>query len=293
TCRPSPAATRRTFSSRISASRRWRSETPCRIRSSSTSRPPIQRRPETGLPRQPIRPLKPLLISKCCHPINSPSAWKLSRRSWSMLDGKEFGAQLAVKVRGVIANAVAGLQSKLVDIEVKLAAIPAGPKGDAGERGAPGEPGAAGAAGRDGIDGKDGPQGLAGERGLQGEPGEPGPRGESGAPGVDGINGQDGAPGARGEVGPAGERGADGAPGPQGEPGPRGEAGEKGETGEPGRAGQNGQDGAAGAPGADGKSAYVHALDAGFLGTEAEWLASLHVPTGADGAPGMRGEQGP
>lgn len=44
-----------------------------------------------------------------------------------------------------------------------------------------------------------------------------------------------------------------------------------------------------GPPGADGKSAYESAVEGGFVGTEAEWLASLQ---GADGAPGPQGPQG-
>jgi len=41
-----------------------------------------------------------------------------------------------------------------------------------------------------------------------------------------------------------------------------------------------GVQGAPGTPGAPGKSAYQLAVDHGFVGTEAEWLASLK---GADG----------
>lgn len=39
--------------------------------------------------------------------------------------------------------------------------------------------------------------------------------------------------------------------------------------------------------GADGKSAYEVAVDNGFVGTEAEWLASLKGDPGADGADGF------
>lgn len=48
-----------------------------------------------------------------------------------------------------------------------------------------------------------------------------------------------------------------------------------------------------------GKSAYAIAVDNGFVGTEAEWLASLQGedgvagPTGATGATGPQGETGP
>lgn len=48
-----------------------------------------------------------------------------------------------------------------------------------------------------------------------------------------------------------------------------------------------------GAPGADGKSAYQSAVDAGYLGTEAEWVASLEGPQGPQGLPGADGATGP
>ena len=66
-----------------------------------------------------------------------------------------------------------------------------------------------------------------------------------------------------------GQDGADGAPGP------------------PGADGQDGADGAPGLPGADGAdglSAYEIAIQNGFIGTEAEWLASLQ---GTDGQGGV------
>ena len=47
--------------------------------------------------------------------------------------------------------------------------------------------------------------------------------------------------------------------------------------------------GTGGGTGEDGKSAYEIAVDNGFVGTEAQWLNSLH---GADGAPGPAGPQG-
>lgn len=56
-----------------------------------------------------------------------------------------------------------------------------------------------------------------------------------------------------------------GEPGPQGEPGPAG---------------------------ADGLSAYEVAVDNGFIGSEAEWLASLEGPQGAAGDPGPAGADG-
>src|SRR5690625_2750584 len=58
----------------------------------------------------------------------------------------------------------------------------------------------------------------------------------------------------------------------------------------PGPKGDPGQDGA---DGADGASAYEVALANGFVGTEAEWLASLVGPKGDPGEKGDQGEQGP
>jgi len=71
-----------------------------------------------------------------------------------------------------------------------------------------------------------------------------------------------------------------GVPGVPGPPGPAGAAGAPGTNGAPGAPGENG---------ADGKSAYQVAVDNGFSGTEANWLASLK---GADGAPGPAGSDG-
>lgn len=47
-----------------------------------------------------------------------------------------------------------------------------------------------------------------------------------------------------------------------------------------------------GGSGADGKSAYEIAVDHGFSGTEAEWLASLNGKDGTAGAKGDKGDQG-
>jgi hypothetical protein len=60
-------------------------------------------------------------------------------------------------------------------------------------------------------------------------------------------------------------------------------AGQKGDKGDPGAPGQPG---APGAPGANGESAYQIAQDAGFVGSETEWLASLTGPKGDPGDPG-------
>lgn len=76
------------------------------------------------------------------------------------------------------------------------------------------------------------------------------------------------------QIGPPGPQGE---PGQEGPPGPAGDAGEKGEKGNPGERGP---------AGADGKSAYQLAVDNGFTGTEAEWLASLVGPQGPPGEGG-------
>jgi hypothetical protein len=54
--------------------------------------------------------------------------------------------------------------------------------------------------------------------------------------------------------------------------------------------GGSGGGGGSGPPGSPGASAYQIAVANGFVGTQAEWLASLE---GADGAPGAQGIQGP
>lgn len=113
--------------------------------------------------------------------------------------------------------------------------------------------------------------------------GPPGPKGDPGDPGADGAPGVDGAPGPKGDKGDPGVAGADGAPGPKGDPG---DPGPKGDTGEPGAPGADGAPGPKGDPGDPGASAYEAAVANGFVGTEAEWLASLVGPPGADGGGG-------
>lgn len=59
--------------------------------------------------------------------------------------------------------------------------------------------------------------------------------------------------------------------------------------------GKDGADGVDGKDGADGKSAYQIAVEAGYTGTETEWLASLKGEkgdAGKDGTPGEKGEKG-
>ena len=60
--------------------------------------------------------------------------------------------------------------------------------------------------------------------------------------------------------------------------------GEKGADGKDGAEGAAGADGADGADGANGKTAYELAVDNGFTGTEAEWIASLNGKDGVDGS---------
>ena len=71
-----------------------------------------------------------------------------------------------------------------------------------------------------------------------------------------------------------------------------GAAGTNGQDGQDGVNGADGADGAAGRDGADGKSAYEIAVENGYSGTQAEWLASLRGADGANGADGQNGTNG-
>lgn len=194
-----------------------------------------------------------------------------------------------------------------------------GPPGADGADGADGAPGADGADGADGSDGAPGTPGAAGasayqiavSNGFVGNEaawlaslqGADGADGENGAPGADGADGDDGDAGPPGQSAYAvavsngfvgneaawlaslqGADGADGAPGADGEPGLDGD---------------DGAPGADGADGATGLSAYQVAVNNGFVGNEAAWLASLQGADGADGTngadgePGADGDQGP
>lgn len=110
-----------------------------------------------------------------------------------------------------------------------------------------------------------GTPGPAGPQGQQGPQGVPGPQGPQGPAGTSGL------PGA---TGPAGPQGAQGIAGPTGATGPQGLQGVAGATGAAGPQGTAGVNGA---------SAYQVALTNGFVGTEAQWLASL---VGAQGPSG-------
>ena len=114
-----------------------------------------------------------------------------------------------------------------------------------------------------------GPQGLQGEKGDKGDAGEAGPQGPQGEVGPAGAQGE------VGPQGPAGEKGEKGEKGDAGEAGPAGPQGEVGPQGAQGEVGPQGPAGEKGADGADGKSAYQIAVEKGFEGDEAAWLASM------------------
>jgi Collagen triple helix repeat (20 copies) len=145
---------------------------------------------------------------------------------------------------------------------------------------------------------------IRGATGTQGVPGNDGEPGEQGAPGTDGTDGLDGSTILSGSTAPEDTEGNNGdyyiqfigisenavlygpktggvwsgagvqLRGPQGLPG------------------DDGADGSPGTPGADGDSAYQIALDNGFVGDEAAWLASLVGAPGADGEDGTDGTDG-
>jgi hypothetical protein len=72
----------------------------------------------------------------------------------------------------------------------------------------------------------------------------------------------------------------------------QGADGADGAPGTPGTNGTNGTNGTDGTDGADGESAYQVAVNNGFVGTEAAWLASLQGSDGADGTNGTNGTDG-
>lgn len=98
-----------------------------------------------------------------------------------------------------------------------------------------------------------------------------------------GPPGSNGPAGATGQTGPSGPAGVPGASGPQGLPG---SAGLNGRDGRDGAAGPSGTNGAAGA------SAYEVAVNAGYIGSRDEWIASLRGPQGPTGAQGPKGDTG-
>lgn len=146
------------------------------------------------------------------------------------------------------------------------------------------------------LEGAVGPTGATGATGPQGPAGATGATGPQGIQGLTGDTGPQGPQGIQGDMGPAGPLGLTGPEGPQG---PQGIQGETGLTGATGATGPQGIQGEAGI------SAYEEAVALGFVGTEAQWLASLVGPqgpqgiqgetglTGATGATGATGPQGP
>lgn len=213
----------------------------------------------------------------------------------SVADG-ESAYELAV------ANGFVGTEQEWLDSLV-------GPTGPQGPQGIQGVEGPAGPQGEQGLTGPQGPQGIQGIQGAtgpvgpQGIQGETGPVGPEGPQGVQGPSGDDayevavaeGFVGTRVEwlaslEGPQGPKGDTGDAGPQGPIGPQGIQGETGPQGPQGIQGIQGPQGLAG------NSAYAEAVLAGFVGTEAEWLASLVGPagdTGPQGPQGIQGIQGP
>ncbi|WP_234262241.1 prophage tail fiber N-terminal domain-containing protein [Klebsiella aerogenes] len=153
-----------------------------------------------------------------------------------------------------------------------------------GEQGETGEQGPKGDTGAVGPQGEIGPQGEAGPQGPKGDTGDTGAQGPTGDTGLEGPAGPQGIQGEQGPKGDTGEQGDTGPRGPQGVAGPEGPQGPAGEVGPQGDAGPQG------AAGADGESAYQIWLDAGNVGTEDDFLASLK---GADGQDGADGEPGP
>ena len=209
-----------------------------------------------------------------------------------------------------------------------------GPKGDPGEtgpQGPKGDPGETGPQGPKGDPGETGPQGLKGDpgetgpQGPKGDPGETGPQGPKGAKGEDGkaftilgyyeslsalqaavATPEDGVAYGVGAAAPydiyvwdavgkqwVNNGAIQGPKGDQGETGPQGPKGDQGETGPQG---PKGDPGTTGDKGAQGKSAYDLWLEAGNVGTEADFLLSLKGetgPQGPKGGPGDPGETGP
>lgn len=192
---------------------------------------------------------------------------------------------------------------------------PVGPKGDTGSTGPQGEQGIqgiqgytgergpTGPIGPTGDTGPEGPKGDTGEQGPQGIQGPKGDKGDTGPQGIQGVKGDTGADGrsfAVDKSGPTEDRAQydnavigfafldtttgllyiknSGASGDWSDGIPfKGERGFKGDQGDTGPAGI---------------SAYQSAVNAGFTGTEAQWLTSLKGNTGAQGIQGIQGVQG-
>lgn len=131
-----------------------------------------------------------------------------------------------------------------------------------------------------------------GPRGPQGPQGPQGPKGDTGATGPQGPKGDTGDTGPEGPKGDKGDTGATGPQGEKGDTGDTGPQGPKGDKGDTGNTGATGPQGETGAQGPQGKSAYQVAVDNGYSGTEAQWLASLKGETGETGPQGPKGDTG-
>lgn len=158
-------------------------------------------------------------------------------------------------------------------------------KGPRGQRGKPGRDGQAGENGKDGLS-------------IRGLPGAMGPRGFQGAPGLSGLDGADGKDAPyivdidvdqtkndfvlvfKFSDGSVLETPSINIPD------------KIKEMWIVGGGAYAASGGGGGGSGADGKSAYEVAVDNGFVGDEAAWLASLVGPPGADGADGVAGADG-
>lgn len=121
-------------------------------------------------------------------------------------------------------------------------------------------------------------------------------KGETGAQGIPGVNGTDGIDGTNGADGLSAYQIAVNA-GFSGNQAAwllslKGETGAAGLDGVDGTNGINGTNGVDGIDGSDGLSAYQIAVNAGFSGNQAAWLASLVGPAGADGVDGINGTNG-
>ena len=205
----------------------------------------------------------PILLTSLFE-LEAVPGWRLTEAVVAEVEQARDEAVAAAENAGADPERIAQVVNEVIlSGEIEL---PPGPQGP------PGEPGPAGKDGADGSPGEHGPEGA---------------RGPQGPPGRDGIDGADGEPGAPGKDGERGPQGLQGLPGADGAEGPRGPAGEDGAPGAPG------------VDGDDGASAYQVAVNAGFVGSEAEWLDSLvgeegpRGPAGADGSDGKQGPEGP
>ncbi|MDA7743862.1 hypothetical protein N8891_06545, partial [Flavobacteriales bacterium] len=163
-----------------------------------------------------------------------------------------------------------------------------------------GEDGQNGMDGEDGADGQDGADGIDGQDGLNGTDGADGQDGLDGQDGADGLDGQDGNIGPAGPQGDPGAnglsayevwlsqgnsgssedfltslRGEDGADGFDGQDGANGQDGSDGQDGADGLNGDVGPAGPAGPQGEQGSSAYELWLEAGNVGSEADFIELL------------------